>query len=310
MMKYRTDLAIERMEMAVSKADDSGDKAGGKREGSPAGGAADGISVEKEECGDGVSVTRIEITSLAGEARLEKPMGNYITIEAEGITEGAEETKEKAGQVIAGELSRLIKFHSRLKVLVAGLGNVMVTPDSLGPAAVSKIRVTNHLFEMFGADEDDEMSRVSCIAPGVTATTGMETAEIVSEIARLVRPEVVIVIDSLAARDIQRLNTTVQITDTGISPGAGTGNHRTGIDEKTVGARVVAIGVPTVIDITTVIGDALADNVENVEKMERYMERYDRQTIVTSTDIDMLIKDFSDTIANGINKTLHPGIYS
>ena len=125
--------------MAVSKADDSGDKAGGKREGSPAGGEADGISVEKEECGDGVSVTRIEITSLAGEARLEKPMGNYITIEAEGITEGAEETKEKAGQVIAGELSRLIKFHSRLKVLVAGLGNAMVT-CSLGPAAVSKIR--------------------------------------------------------------------------------------------------------------------------------------------------------------------------
>ena len=174
--------------------------------------------MEKEECGDGVSVTRIEITSLAGEARLEKPMGNYITIEAEGITEGAGDKGESG----TGDSRRTEPTHKNStagwKVLVAGLGNVMVTPDSLGPAAVSKIRVTNHLFEMFGADEDDEMSRVSCIAPGVTATTGMETAEIVSEIARLVRPEVVIVIDSLAARDIQRLNTTVQITDTGISP--------------------------------------------------------------------------------------------
>ncbi len=304
-MKYRTDLAIERMEMAVSE--QRGDKEDAKEKGAD---DSDGIVVEKEACGGGVNVTRIAITSLAGEARLEKPMGNYITIEAEGMTEGAEGVKERAEQVIAEELSRLIRFHSRLKVLVAGLGNAMVTPDSLGPTAVSKIRVTNHLFEMFGADEDDEMSRVSCIAPGVTATTGMETAEIVAELVHLVQPEVVIVIDSLAARDIRRLNTTVQITDTGISPGAGTGNHRTGIDERTVGAKVVAIGVPTVIDITTVIGDALADNVESAEKMDKYMEEYDSQMIVTSTDIDMLIKDFSDIIANGINKTLHPGIYS
>ncbi|MFR4797986.1 MAG: GPR endopeptidase, partial [Lentihominibacter sp.] len=115
---------------------------------------------------------------------------------------------------------------------------------------------------------------------------------------------------SLAARNIERVSTTIQITDTGISPGAGMGNNRTGINEETMGIKVIAIGVPTVIDATTIIRDALIENIESIEKVEKYIEEYDRQMIVTSTDIDMLIKDFSDIIANGINKTLHPGIYS
>ena len=146
--------------------------------------------------------------------------------------------------------------------------------------------------------------------PGVTATTGMETAEIIKKTSELVKPEVIIVIDSLAARNIERVSTTIQITDTGISPGAGMGNNRTGINEETMGIKVIAIGVPTVIDATTIIRDALIENIESIEKVEKYIEEYDRQMIVTSTDIDMLIKDFSDIIANGINKTLHPGIYS
>ena len=295
-MDYRTDLAIERKEII--------DEESGKT------GAPDGVAVEKADYGDDVKVTRIEITSRAGEMRMQKPMGNYITIEADGILEERDGIKDKVENVIAAELKKLIKFHYYLNVLVVGLGNTTVTPDALGPEAASKIRVTNHLFDMFEADGDDEMSRVSCLVPGVTAATGLETAEIIKKTAELVKPEVIIVVDSLAARNIERVSTTIQISDTGISPGAGMGNKRPGINSETVGARVVAIGVPTVIDATTIIRDALADNIDSAEKVEKYIEEYDRHMIVTSTDIDMLIKDFSDIIANGINKTLHPGIYS
>lgn len=294
-MDYRTDLAIERKEILDEDSHQ---------------GIIDGVEMEKLHYGDDVAVTRIHITNLNGEARMEKPVGSYITIEADGILEEKDGIKERMAEAVAAELKKLISFHYYLRVLVAGLGNSMVTPDSLGPETASKIRVTSHLFEMFEADGDEEMSRVSCIVPGVTASTGLETAEIIGKAAELAKPEVVIVIDSLAARNIERVSTTIQITDTGISPGAGMGNRRTSINRETIGAGVIAIGVPTVIDATTIIRDALADNVESAESIEKYIEEYDRHMIVTSTDIDMIIKDFSDIIAKGINKTIHPGIYS
>ena len=294
-MKYRTDLAIERKEMLEEESDQIN---------------MDGISMKKQDYGNGVTVTRIAITDPEGAARMEKPMGNYITIEADGIIEGREGTKTAAEHAVSEELKKLIPFHYYLKVLVAGLGNKQVTPDSLGPAAAEKIRVTRHLFMIYEADGDDEMSSVSCLVPGVTASTGMETADIVKKAAELSSPEYVIVIDSLAARNIERVSTTIQITDTGISPGAGTGNHRTGINEETAGVKVIAIGVPTVIDSATIVREALIANMKSAEEIEKYMEEYDQQMIVTSSDIDIIIKDFSDIIANGINKALHPGIYS
>ena len=163
---------------------------------------------------------------------------------------------------------------------------------------------------MFEADGDDEMSCVSCMIPGVSATTGMETADIIKKAVEVTCPEVLIVIDSLAARNIERVSTTIQITDTGISPGAGMGNHRTGINKDTIGAKVIAIGVPVVIDAATIIRDALNENVESAKQIDDYIDKFDEQLIVTSTDIDMIIKEFSDIIAAGINKTIHPGIYS
>lgn len=295
-MKYRTDLAVECKEI-YEKENRTLDK-------------SDGVIMETIEYDEGVSAVRIEITNLKGEARLEKPVGNYITIEADGIIEEKEGIKEKVEHAVAEELKKLIKFHYNLKVLIVGLGNNDVTPDTLGPAVASKVKVTRHLFIIYEADGDDEMANVSCISPNVTAMTGMETADIVKKAVEISEPEVVIVIDSLAARDIKRVSTTIQITDTGISPGAGMGNTRTGINEKTVGVKVIAIGVPTVIDATTIIRDALAENIESAEKIDDYIEDYETQMIVTSTDIDTIIKDFSDIIANGINKTLHPGIYS
>lgn len=295
-MNYRTDLAIERKEIIDEEAGENVE--------------IKGIRMDKTDYGEDVIATRINILDDDGADKLGKPVGTYITIEATGIIDNNENVKDNAVTAVSEELKKLIRFHYKLKVLIAGLGNRQVTPDSLGPETASKIRVTAHLFTMLGADGDDEMSNVSCIIPGVTATTGMETADMIRKAVELSEPEVIIVVDSLAARNIERVSTTIQITDTGISPGAGMGNNRRGINKETTGVKVIAIGVPTVIDATTIVRDVLADNTHSTDEIERYVEEHDQQMIVTSTDIDMIIKEFSDIIATGINKTLHPGIYS
>lgn len=297
-MGYRTDLAIECVETA-------GDSGGHGREKS-----IEGVSIEERNYNKGVKATIIDILDSRGAENLNKPVGKYITIEAEGIIDEVDGVKEAAEHALCQELKEIIEFHYNLKTLVAGLGNINVTPDSLGPVAAGKIKVTRHLFIMYEADGDDKLSCVSCISPGVSATTGMETADIVKKAVDICQPEVVIVIDALAARNIDRVSTTIQITDTGISPGGGMGTKRTGICEETVGARVIAIGVPTVIDASTIVRDSLASASFSSSEIDEYLEKFDTELIVTSTDIDTVIKDFSDIIANGINKTLHPGIYS
>lgn len=295
-MKYRTDLAIERKELL--------DEARGSAK------DIEGVSLEKIKYDEDITSTRIKILNPIGEMQLEKPMGNYITIEVDGILEEKDEIKERAGKALAKELAELIKFHYHLKVLVVGLGNDKVTPDALGPYTVSKVKVTRHFFIMYEADGDDELGCVSCFIPGVTGSTGMETAELIKGAVELSDPEVVIVVDSLAARNIDRVSTTIQINDTGIDPGGGMGNVRTGLSEQTLGRRVIAIGVPTVIDSRTIIREALEANMPQAQQVDEYIEEKGQDMIVTSTDIDQIIKDFSDIIANGINKTLHPGIYS
>jgi spore protease len=164
---------------------------------------------------------------------------------------------------------------------------------------------------MFQADGDWEMSNVSGFNPSVTGVTGMETSDLIEKVVSLCKPDVTIIIDSLAARNIERLSTTIQICDTGISPGAGMGNRRKEISKETIGCKVISIGVPTVIDSRTLIMEA----AENIDKWEaddakKYFEEKNLDMIVTSTDIDDIIKDFSDIISNAINITLHPGIYS
>lgn len=295
-MRFRTDLAIERKEILDEQQGSARD--------------IDGVIMEKVTYDKDITATRIKIINQLGEMKLEKPRGNYITLEVDGVLEEKEGIKERAGKALAVELSRLIHFHYHLKALVIGLGNDDVTPDSLGPCTASKIKVTRHLFIMFNADGDEELGCVSCFTPGVTGTTGMETAELVKQAAELSDPEVIIVIDSLAARNIERVSTTIQINDTGIDPGGGMGNKRTGLSEETIGRKVIAIGVPTVIDSRTLIREALEANIKEAEQVERYIEEKGQDMIVTSTDIDQIIKDFSDIISNGINKTLHPGIYS
>lgn len=295
-MKFRTDLAIERKEIL--------DEERGRAE------DIEGVMMETVTYDEDITSTRIKILNQQGERQMEKPKGTYITLEVKGILDEKEGIKERAGKALAQELSQLIHFHYHLKVLVVGLGNDKVTPDALGPYTVSKVKVTRHLFIIYQADGDDELGCVSCFIPGVTGSTGIETAELVKGAAELCDPEVILVIDSLAARNIERVSTTIQINDTGIDPGGGMGNVRTGLSRETLGKKVIAIGVPTVIDSRTIIWEALQENLREAKAIDRYIEEKGQDMIVTSTDIDQIIKDFSDIISNGINKTLHPGIYS
>jgi len=296
MLNYRTDLAIENKQLYDEQRGCSGD--------------IDGVIMAKIRYDDDILATRIEIVDEKGEFALRRPKGKYITLEVNGVIDEVEGIKERASKAFAAELKELIKFNYYLKVLVVGLGNDKVTPDALGPYTASKVKVTRHLFMIYEADGDEEMSCVSGFIPGVTGSTGMETAELIEKVVNISNPDVVLVIDSLAARDIARVSTTIQINDTGISPGGGMGNMRTELSEKTLGKKIIAVGVPTVIDSRTLVMDALGQYLKNHSEIEKYIEQSGQDMIVTSTDIDQVIKDFSDIIANGINITLHPGIYS
>lgn len=296
-MKFRTDLAIENKEIYDSENQEE------KIE-------IKGVEVDTDHYEGAVDITRIKITDEHGSKILSKPIGNYITLEIDSAVDGREEIKEKAAMALSIELKKLIKFHSKLKVLIIGLGNDKVTPDSLGPYTVAKVKVTRHYFLMYETDSDNEISCVSGFIPGVMGNTGMETADLIQSAAKIAKPEIIIAIDSLAARNVDRISTTIQISDTGISPGAGTGNMRKQLNESTLGIKVIAIGVPTVIDTKTLILDNLSGFLSDPDGAEQYLEDNGYQMIVTATDIDQVIKDFSDIIANGINITLHPGIYS
>ncbi|HZK01613.1 MAG TPA: GPR endopeptidase, partial [Anaerovoracaceae bacterium] len=179
----------------------------------------------------------------------------------------------------------------------------------LGPVSVSKVKATRHMFVITGAEDDEDVSCVSALIPGVMYNTGMETSELIRGAVDITKPEVVIAVDALAARNVDRISSTIQITDTGISPGSGTGNMRKDLTEKSLNTRVIAIGVPTVIDSKTLIMDNLSGYLKKPKEAEKHIEKNGQAMIVTTTDIDQIITDFSDIIADGINNTLQPGIY-
>lgn len=295
-MKYRTDLAVENIESLS----ESGVKPGEK----------DGVIIEKNQVDEDIRVISVEVSNLKGEVLMGRPQGRYVTIEVDGIIEEKEGIKERAARALAAELGKMIQHRYGLKILVVGLGNENVTPDSLGPVTLNKVRITSHLFRFFGRDGDEEMSDVCGIAPGVTATTGMETAELIKKTVELIQPDAVIAIDALAARNIERVSNTIQLSDTGIAPGAGMGNMRKELNRETLGIKVIAIGVPTVIDSKTVILEALEELQVPESDAAAYFDKRDFDMVVTSTDIDMVTSSFSDIIANAVNITLHPGIYS
>lgn len=258
-----------------------------------------------------IKVTTVEIKDEHGAKMMGKPMGTYITIEAPKLKESDESYHEPISEEIAKYIKCLAKDVKSQEVLVAGLGNREVTPDVLGPMVVDNLFVTRHLIHQFGEEfqKKHKLGNVSAIAPGVMAQTGMETSEIIRGIINETHPKLVIVIDALAARSVDRLNTTVQITDTGISPGSGVGNHRNALNKETLGVDVIALGVPTVVDAATIVHDTLEQFMHKAgfeeEEVQKFTHQVSKETInnmfVTPKNIDDSVKRLSYTISEALN---------
>ena len=258
-----------------------------------------------------ISVTTVVIKDQKGANVMKKPIGTYITIEATRLNQNDESYQEPVSEEIARNLKKLIGDAQHKEVLVVGLGNREITPDALGPEVVDNLFITRHLIKEYGKEFQKEykLVNVSAIAPGVMGQTGMETSEIIKGIIKETNPSLVIVIDALASRSVHRLNTTVQITDTGICPGSGVGNNRQALNKESLGVDVIALGVPTVVDAATIVNDTMEQFMANqgFEESEIYQfnnelnEQIIYNMFVTPKDIDESIKRISFTISEALN---------
>ena len=283
----------------------------------------DGVKVETK-INDAVTTTIVDVLNENGANALSKEIGKYITMEIKDIKYLDEETKNK----VVTELSNEIK----LSILVVGLGNVYVTPDSLGPKVIQSVDITRHLINFAKELVEPGTRCVSGISPGVLGTTGIETSEIITSVSSTVKPDIVIAIDSLASQSIHRLGTTIQLSNTGITPGAGVRNQREGINKNTLNVPVIAIGVPTVVDMATITNEAIdkmidntkqkienGDSSVNKEDADKIINMFDDDNrysmianvldtenyIVTPKEIDEVIQIVSDIISSGINMSVN-----
>ncbi len=313
----RTDIAAELREMYLESASESSE--------------IEGVHAEEEKCGGGITLTRVRIENSDGEKKLGKNMGSYITIDMPSELTDKQTVYEEACRVCAKELSALIDLKKDDTVLVIGLGNRSITADALGPETVKSVLVTRHLIEYMPEEIDSRLRSVCAIAPGVLGQTGVETAEIVQSLSKKLEPALIIAIDSLCSRRMDRVNSTIQITDTGITPGAGIGNSRLSLDRDSLNVPVIAIGVPTVVDAATIAGDTIELLLEELKlnagekkplyKILKTVSEEDKSGlikevltadygnfVVTPKEVDEVVEEISRIIANGINIALHEGI--
>ncbi len=279
-----------------------------------AGGEIRGVVLEEEEREKtGVRITRVRIETKNGAKLMGKPMGTYITLEAPALTEQDEAYHREVSEELARQLKSVMpEGKKELAVLVVGLGNRDVTADSLGPNVADHLFVNRHMVMEYGRAvcTKGRMNSVSCIVPGVMAKTGMESAEIVHGVVKETGPDFLIAVDALAARSTRRLNRTIQVSTSGINPGSGVGNHRNALTKESLGVPVIAIGVPTVVDAATIVGDAL-ERMEKDSGLKLIAAREHPRAMselnnmyVTSKDIDEVIKRLSFTVSEGINIAL------
>lgn len=269
-----------------------------------------GVEIHRWEESD-IQLSEVVIRTEEAARQLDKPCGSYLTLECRLLREHDPDARAAMSTLLGEELARLVSPGGDAPVLVVGLGNRSVTPDSLGPAVIDKTLVTRHVMDSpFAAGH---MKSVCAIAPGVLGITGIETVEMVESIARNIRPKAVICIDALAARDSERIGCTIQISNTGIQPGSGVGNHRKPLTRESLGVDVIAVGVPTVIYAATLARDAFAllSGDEKHEEALGSMERELLETglgnlIVTPRDIDAIVRNCATLIAGGINRALQP----
>ena len=285
-----------------------------------------GVHFSEEKIDKNLTISTVVIETENGAKTMGKPRGTYITIEAGNMDEEDEDYHREISVQLAKVLRQLIPVKKEvLDILVVGLGNRAVTPDALGPRVADNLYITRHIINEYGryAFGKSHVNRIASIVPGVMAQTGMETKEIVAAVVKETKPDVVIAVDALAARNTRRLNRTIQVTDTGINPGSGVGNHRHGLNEKSLGVPVIAIGIPTVVDAATIVNDtmfSLITAMSQYRELEKLgnslgelneMEKYElirellspnlNAMFVTPKDIDESVKRLSFTISEGIN---------
>lgn len=310
MYNFRTDLADERSNIykKINQLD-----------------SIEGVENEEVVFDENVKSNRVKILNEKGAEAIGKPVGTYITIDVKGLKIAQEEEIAKTAEYLAEELKGLIGKHvdQQSDILVVGLGNEYVTPDALGPKVISEIEITRHILEYMPQYLDENTRPVSAISPGVLGTTGIETLEILKGIVDHVKPKLLIVIDSLASRSMERISSTIQLADTGIVPGAGVGNKRKELSKATLGVPVIAIGVPTVVETAVVVNDCLdlliqklqeearsneylnqLKQEDNYEEIKEALLPKDYNFIVTPKEIDDLINNMSGVVARGINLSL------
>ena len=276
-----------------------------------------------------IRITRVKVETENGAKTMGKPVGVYLTMEAPNMAVPDEDYHREVSVKLSGYIQELIEGRSLdtddLSVLVVGLGNRQVTPDALGPYVADNLCVTRHIVKEYGkyAMGMEHARLVSAIVPGVMGQTGMETLEIVKGVVEETKPDLVIAIDALAARNTRRLNRTIQIADTGIHPGSGVGNHRNGLTKESVGVPVIGIGVPTVVDAATIANDTMENLIDALESSDilkgvgdvlrtyNSAEKYElvkelisphlNGMFVTPKDEDELVKQISYTISEALN---------
>ena len=290
----RTDLVLEAAMLSVKKPNEK----------------IDGVETDISQK-DNVKITRVKITNSNGEKRIGKPKGNYITIECSDLRYCDDATKEIVTDIFEEELKNIISPYRQGVVFVAGLGNRFITPDALGPKVSDGINANRHI--------SDDGVRLCTVSPGVLGITGIETGEIIEGVTDRIKPDIIIAIDALAARSMERICTTIQIADTGITPGAGVGNRRKELNFDTMGVPVIAVGVPTVVDAATVandsveyiLNDVLRDKIKDTSLFDddnRYslikkvLSPYFGELIVTPSQIDSVISNVAKIISEGINR--------
>lgn len=281
-MERRTDLAVEERELL--------------------GEDVKGVNYSAEEI-DGLPIERLQIRTQRAGQLLKKPVGTYITVELPALTDSIRDTDRRV-RALSEEIRRLLPVNGL--VLVAGLGNVEITPDALGPKAASKVLATRHIRgEVARSTGLDQLRAVAVVNTGVTGQTGIETGELLQGIIKNIRPSAMIAVDALASRRLERLGCTIQISDTGISPGAGVGNRRVRIDAQTMGIPVIAIGVPTVVDALTLAFDLLEiDDEKESVALSHAVSPQGRSMVVTPKEVDLLIDRAAHLISLSVNMAL------
>jgi spore protease len=312
-----TDLALEANELAA------------KRHGNAIPGV---VTSAKEEAG--VKVTLMEIQTEEAAESVGKMRGHYVTLEVPGLRHKDSQLQDKVATRFAGEFAAFLErigIGKDARVLIIGLGNWNVTADALGPFVVENVMITRHYYQLMPGEVSPGYREVSAMAPGVLGTTGIESSEIVQGIVDRTKPDLIIAIDALASRSLDRVNTTIQIADTGVHPGSGIGNKRKGITREVLGVPCIAIGVPTVVYASTIVNNSidlmiehfhqqtqntsaimgLLDRLSEPERLELVREVLNpigQDLLVTPKEIDQFIEDIANIIASGLNAALHEAI--